>query len=241
MRNKRFVKILVIVAVVLLVAIAGGIIAFVTYFRQDGNEVDFSKELNIDTSLQYKYDAELNVDGNVEIINGVRYIFEQDYIDKYNLEENNVHPDYDDVRIKRYYIENVFRGCSGSNAVFGENDGSVHFVLSYGKAFGTYADWYIDENYVFPDTSTHTADKILIMDSNDYVGTFINVDNCFYRIESENAVAVINDTEIINDVIKNENYDLLNDYVNDDNEYFVLAHFDGHIVYETITVLNYKK
>ena len=30
----------------------------------------------------------------------------------------------------------------------------------------------------------------------------------------------------------------LNEYIEDDEQYVVLAQFDGHIIYETITVLN---
>lgn len=59
-----------------------------------------------------------------------------------------------------------------------------------------------------------------------------------HRVKQENATATITDKTVIDDIIKNKNYDLLNEYIEDDEQYVVLAQFDGHIIYETITVMN---
>ena len=62
--------------------------------------------------------------------------------------------------------------------------------------------------------------------------------SAFDRVKQSEATAKITDRTVIDDIIKNENYDVLNEYIEDDEQYVVLAQFDGHIIYETITVLN---
>lgn len=189
--------------------------------------------LRIDTDIELSYPVEHTDKGYS--FNGKEYIEAEDY----NYEAVKHLPMSERPTVDMYYIEDSYLGCySSANyvAAFGTSEDDADFLLLFGESPLRHYRWYVEENYVFPSISKDEVSSLLITKRESMVVAYES--SAFDRVKQSDATAKITDCKIIDDVIKNENYDLLNEYIDDDEQYVVLAQFDGHIIYETVTVLN---
>ena len=237
-KSKKCCLISIVIVVVSLTAIlifvpdAINVLMF-TFGPRDQYWVD---SLQIDTSIELSYPVEHTDNGYS--FNGKEYIEAEDY----NYEAVKHLPMNERPSEDMYYIEDSCLGCYDSVnyiAAFGTSEDDVDFLLHFGENPLRKYKWYVEENYVLPSISEDEVSSLLIMKSESMVVVYES--SAFDRVRQSDATAKITDRTVIDDVIKNENYDLLNGYIDDDEQYVVLAQFDGHIIYETVTVLNEKQ
>lgn len=199
--------------------------------------------IKIDTEIQYKYPIEYSdrEAGGVEI-NGRYYMDESCYSDKYLSRRLGGNLEFD-RRIDYYYLENKYYwGCyryASIFAAFGVSENDISFVYTFKNSIGAYSRCYIAEDYVFPDSLKDEVSSIFVMSVETLEDIYDEAN--LTRVERENAEFEITDRETIDEIVKNKNYDSLKSRISDNREYLVLAQFDGHIVYETLTVLNFEK
>ena len=226
-----FIVILIVSLTAILIFVPDIIGVFKFAFRpQDDYWLD---TLSIDTDIELKQSVEHTDNGYS--FNGKEYIEAEDY----NYEAVKHLPISERPTADMYYIEDSYLGCwSSANyvAAFGASEDDVDFLLLFGESPLRHYRWYVEENYVFPNTAEDKVNSLLIMKREYMEVTYES--SAFDRVRKSDATATITDKTVIDDIIKNKNYDVLNKYIEDDEQYVVLAQFDGHIIYETITVLN---
>lgn len=234
-KAKKGCLIFIIIVVVSLTAIlifAPDVINALMFFSRPKDQFWFDS-LYIDTDIELSHPVEHTDKGYS--FNGKEYIEAEDY----NYEAVKHLPMSERPTVDMYYIEDSYLGCySSANyvAAFGTSEDDVDFLLLFGESPLRRYRWYVEENYVFPSISKDEVSSLLITKRESMVVAYES--SAFDRVKQSDATAKITDRTVIDDVIKNENYDLLNDYIEDEEQYVVLAQFDGHIIYETITVLN---
>lgn len=198
--------------------------------------------IKIDTEIQYKYPIEYSdrEAGGIEI-NERYYMDESDYSNKYLSRRLGGNLEFD-RRIDYYYLENRYWGCYRNASIFvafGVSENDISFVYTFKNSIGAYSRCYIAEDYVFPESVKDEVSSIFAI-SVESLGDIYD-ETSLTRVERQDAEFEITDRELINEIIKNKNYDSLNSLISDNREYLILAQFDGHIIYETITVLNFEK
>jgi len=234
-KAKRFFIALVIIVVVSIAAVlifAPDIIGalMMAFSSEDQN---WYNSLNIDTDVEFPYSIEYADEGF--LINGKVYVTAEDW----NYESVKHLPISEQPDVDRYYIEDSYLGCNNSGylkAAFGTSPDNVDFILFFGDKPIRKYKWYVSESYVLPDITKDEVSSILIMNKESMLVTYES--SADYRVRQSDAVAKITDRTVIDDVIKNKKYVLLNEYIDNDEQYVVLAQFDWHIIYETVTILN---
>lgn len=217
----------------------------IKHFKPSANFDWWWNELNIDTDNEYIYPIEYEENSDVErmavVINGKRFLDDATYSEKHKFYSWTMKTEYKNQNVNNYYIEDLYRGCRGEKtsgfAAFGTSAENISFVLRFGIGWSPYAAWFVAEDYVFPDITKDVVSSVIILKCDEIVEVY-EAPSFLHRVKQENATATITDKTVIDDIIKNKNYDLLNEYIEDDEQYVVLAQFDGHIIYETITVMN---
>lgn len=238
---RRILVVLVFILVFILIAVS----ALVISIHHQRSNVSFSwwyNELNINLDKEYPYTIEhSDLESSIVLVNNRRFLASDDYRNKndfYRLESNT---SFENQAVNYYYIEDTCWGCRGEEtsqfAAFGPTLDNISFVLKFGVGWGPYAGWYIAEDFIFPDSNKDTVSSLLIMKVDEIVAVY-ETPTFLHRVKQETAIAKISDDKVVNDVIKNKNYALLNEYIEDDAQYVVLAQFDDNIISETITVLN---
>ncbi len=232
---KRFFIALILIVVVsiaaVLIFVPDIIGALMMAFSSE--DQNWYNSLNIDTDVEFPYSIEHADEGFS--INGKVYVTAEDY----NYEAVKHLPISEQPDVDIYYIEDSYLGCVDSGysvAAFGTSSDDVDFLLYFGDKPIRKYEWYVSESYVLPDITKDDISSILIMNKESMLVTYES--SAYDRVRQADAITKISDRAIIDDVIKNKNYDVLNDYIEDDEQYVVMAQFDGHIIYETITVLN---
>lgn len=224
--------VIVLVSLTAILIFVPDVINALKFFSRPKDQFWFDS-LCIDTEIELSQPVEHTDNGYS--FNGKEYIEAEDY----NYEAVKHLPMNERPNVDMYYIEDSYLGCySSANyvAAFGTSEDDVDFLLLFGESPLRHYRWYVDENYVFPSISKDEVSSLLIMKSESMEVAYEL--SAFDRVKQSEATAKITDRTVIDDVIKNENYDVLNEYIEDDEPYVVLAQFDGHIIYETITVLN---
>ena len=237
------IVLLVFISILVLVLLISGVLA-ISIHNQD-SDVSFTwwyDELNINLDEEYPHTIEYSTsEDGVLLINERRFLSYSDYRNInnfYRLEDNT---SFESQSINHYYIEDTCWGCRGEEtarfAAFGPTKDNISFVLKFGVALGPYAEWYIAEDFIFPDSNKDIVSSILIMKVDEIFEVY-ETPTFLHRVKKETATAKISDDEVINEVIKSKNYTLLNKYIEGDSQYLILAQFDDNIIYETIAVLN---
>lgn len=244
-RKHKIARIILFVFIFILVFVLliAGVLAISIHHQR--SNVSFSwwyNELNINLKEEYPYTIERSKsEDNVLLINERRFMASHDYSKKNDFYRWENNTSFENRSVNSYYIEDACWGCRGEKtaqfAAFGPTWDNVSFVLKFGVGWSPYAAWYVAEDFIFPDSNKDMVSSLLIMKVDEIVAVY-ETPTFLHRVKQENAIVKISDGEVINDVVKNKNYDLLNRYIEDDSQYVVLAQFDDNIIYETITVLN---
>lgn len=234
-KSKKVILTISLIIVVLISAIfiiESNIIGAIMFAVAPENEYWY-KTLDIDTNVEFTYPIEHTEDGFS--VNGKEFIQAKDY----NYEAVKHLRAFEQPNVDAYYIEDSYLGCYDSGylkAAFGTSADNVDFILFFGDRPIRKYKWYVAEDYVLPSITKDEVSSLLIMNKDSMKVTYES--SAYDRVRQSEAVAKITDRKVIDDVVKNKNYDLLNEYTENKKQYVVMAQFDGHIIYETITVLN---